>query len=99
MMNSFADVPEDVLNLVFLIDSILTAVGMTEHLPVMVISVVVAVLVMLLAAESLAKFIRDNPARCDSDIRVAFDEWPLPGKCAFVSECPPKALITRSALL
>ncbi len=49
------------LDLVFSVDSILTAVGMTDHLPVMVIAVVVAVLVMLLAADPLANFIRDNP--------------------------------------
>jgi len=49
------------LDLVFSIDSILTAVGMTDHLPVMVIAVVAAVLVMLLAADPLANFIRDNP--------------------------------------
>ena len=49
------------LDVVFSIDSILTAVGMTEHLPVMVIAVVVAVLVMLLAADPLANFIHDNP--------------------------------------
>jgi predicted tellurium resistance membrane protein TerC len=50
-----------VLDLVFSIDSIITAVGMTEHLPIMIIAVVSAVLVMLLAAEPLAKFINDNP--------------------------------------
>ena len=49
------------LDLVFSIDSIITAVGMTEHLPIMVIAVVVAVLVMLLASEPLAKFINGNP--------------------------------------
>ena len=49
------------LDLVFSVDSILTAVGMTEHLPVMVIAVVTAVLVMLLAAEPLANFINRNP--------------------------------------
>ena len=49
------------LDLVFSIDSILTAVGMTEHLPVMVIAVVTAVLVMLLAANPLADFIHRNP--------------------------------------
>ncbi len=49
------------LDIVFSIDSILTAVGMTDHLPVMVVAVVVAVLVMLLAADPLANFIRDNP--------------------------------------
>ncbi len=50
-----------VLDLVFSIDSIITAVGMTEHLPIMVVAVVVAVLVMLLAAEPLSKFIDKNP--------------------------------------
>jgi predicted tellurium resistance membrane protein TerC len=49
------------LDLVFSVDSILTAVGMTEHLPVMVIAVVFAVLVMLLAADPLANFIHNNP--------------------------------------
>ncbi|HAC66533.1 MAG TPA: hypothetical protein DCP19_00830, partial [Pseudomonas sp.] len=48
-------------DLVFSVDSIITAVGMTEHLPVMVIAVVVAVTVMLLAADPLAKFIDRNP--------------------------------------
>jgi predicted tellurium resistance membrane protein TerC len=49
------------LDLVFSIDSILTAVGMTEHLPIMIIAVVAAVLVMLLAADPLANFINRNP--------------------------------------
>jgi predicted tellurium resistance membrane protein TerC len=49
------------LDLVFSIDSILTAVGMTDLLPVMVIAVIVAVLVMLLAADPLANFIHHNP--------------------------------------
>jgi predicted tellurium resistance membrane protein TerC len=49
------------LDLVFSIDSIITAVGMTDDIPVMVIAVIVAVLVMLLAAEPLANFIRKNP--------------------------------------
>ena len=49
------------LDLVFSIDSIITAVGMTDHIPVMVIAVVVAVLAMLLAANPLANFIQKNP--------------------------------------
>lgn len=49
------------LDAVFSIDSILTAVGMTDLLPVMVIAVVVAVLVMLFAADPLANFINANP--------------------------------------
>src|SRR3990170_490153 len=49
------------LDMVFSVDSILTAVGMTEHLPVMVIAVVAAVLAMLFAADPLANFINANP--------------------------------------
>ena len=49
------------LDLVFSIDSILTAVGMTEHLAIMVIAVLVAVGAMLLAANPLANFIAKNP--------------------------------------
>lgn len=49
------------LDLVFSIDSIITAVGMTPHVEIMVVSVVVAVTVMLLAANPLAAFIGKNP--------------------------------------
>ncbi|MDP4006023.1 TerC family protein [Methylobacterium sp. NEAU K] len=49
------------LDLVFSIDSIITAVGMTEHVPVMMVAVVVAVIVMLVAAEPLSAFIARNP--------------------------------------
>jgi predicted tellurium resistance membrane protein TerC len=50
-----------VLDLVFSLDSIITAVGMTPHMPVMVIAVVVTVIVMLVAATPLANFINANP--------------------------------------
>ena len=50
-----------VLDMVFSIDSIITAVGMTEHIAIMVIAVVATVLVMLLAATPLANFIQANP--------------------------------------
>ncbi len=49
------------LDIVFSVDSIITAVGMTEHLPVMVIAVLVAVATMMLAANPLAEFIERNP--------------------------------------
>ena len=49
------------LDMVFSVDSILTAVGMTDNLAVMVIAVITAVTVMLLAAEPLANFINRNP--------------------------------------
>ena len=50
-----------VLDLVFSLDSIITAVGMTAHVPIMVIAVLVAVAVMLLAADPLSRFIHANP--------------------------------------
>jgi predicted tellurium resistance membrane protein TerC len=49
------------LDVVFSIDSILTAVGMTEHLPIMMAAVVIAVGLMLVAAGPLARFIQSNP--------------------------------------
>lgn len=49
------------LDLVFSIDSIITAVGMTDHIAIMYIAVISAVTVMLLAAEPLSKFIAKNP--------------------------------------
>lgn len=49
------------LDIVFSIDSILTAVGMTEHLPIMMTAVIIAVVLMLVASGPLARFIHDNP--------------------------------------
>ncbi|MBZ9793305.1 TerC family protein [Rhizobium sp. 3T7] len=49
------------LDLVFSVDSIITAVGMTPHLPIMVVAVIAAVTVMLVAATPLANFIEKNP--------------------------------------
>jgi predicted tellurium resistance membrane protein TerC len=49
------------LDLVFSLDSIITAVGMTDIVMIMVIAVVAAVTVMLLAANPLAQFIQNNP--------------------------------------
>lgn len=50
-----------VLDMVFSVDSILTAVGMTDNIAIMVIAVIVAVTAMLLAADPLAKFVNNNP--------------------------------------
>ncbi|MBO0733079.1 MAG: TerC family protein, partial [Methylocapsa sp.] len=49
------------IDLVFSIDSIITAVGMTEHVPIMIGAVIIAVLLMLGASGPLAGFIRRNP--------------------------------------
>ena len=49
------------LDLVFSVDSILTAVGMTDQVPIMIAAVVVTVGIMLIAADPLARFIAQNP--------------------------------------
>lgn len=49
------------LDLVFSIDSIITAVGMTDHVPIMFVAVIIAVAVMLTAAGPLSRFIERNP--------------------------------------
>ena len=49
------------LDLVFSIDSIITAVGMTDHVPIMFVAVIAAVAVMMTAAGPLARFIERNP--------------------------------------
>lgn len=50
------------LDLVFSIDSILTAVGMTDHLPIMIIAVMFAVFVMFVASGPIAGFISKHPS-------------------------------------
>ena len=49
------------LDIVFSIDSILTAVGMTDDVPIMITAVIITVGLMLIAADPLAKFIEKNP--------------------------------------
>jgi predicted tellurium resistance membrane protein TerC len=62
MTNLFSAVVQVIaLDLVFSIDSIVTAVGMTDHIPIMAIAVIVAVILMLLAAGPLSRFIGANP--------------------------------------
>lgn len=51
-----------VLDMVFSVDSIITAVGMTDHVPIMIIAVVVTVAIMMVAATPLANFIHNNPS-------------------------------------
>ena len=49
------------IDLVFSVDSILTAVGMTDDIPIMVTAVVITVGIMMVAADPLARFIEANP--------------------------------------
>jgi predicted tellurium resistance membrane protein TerC len=49
------------LDIVFSLDSVITAVGMAEHLAVMVIAVVLAVAVMMIAARVVSDFVERHP--------------------------------------
>ena len=49
------------IDIVFSVDSILTAVGMTDDIPIMVTAVVITVGIMMVAADPLARFIEKNP--------------------------------------
>lgn len=50
-----------ILDLVFSLDSVITAVGMADHIPVMVIAVVISVGVMMLAAKGIGEFVNRHP--------------------------------------
>ena len=49
------------LDLVFSLDSIITAVGMTDYIAIMFIAVIITVIAMLVAANPMARFIESNP--------------------------------------
>jgi CBS domain containing-hemolysin-like protein len=50
-----------VLDAVFSLDSVITAVGMVSHLPVMMAAVVIAIAIMLLASRPLTRFVNAHP--------------------------------------
>lgn len=49
------------LDIIFSFDSILTAIGMTQHLIIMIIAVVIAMIIMMLASGAISKFINKHP--------------------------------------
>ena len=49
------------LDMIFSFDSILTAIGMTEHLIIMITAVIIAIGVMMVAASAISKFINNHP--------------------------------------
>jgi predicted tellurium resistance membrane protein TerC len=51
-----------IIDIVFSLDSVITAVGMAEHVPVMVIAIVIAVGVMMLAAKPIGDFVDAHPS-------------------------------------
>jgi len=50
-----------ILDIVFSLDSVITAVGMADHVPVMVLAIVIAVGVMMFAAKAIGDFVDKNP--------------------------------------
>ncbi len=50
-----------ILDVVFSLDSVITAVGMASHIEVMIAAVIIAVIIMLVAAESISKFVNQHP--------------------------------------
>jgi predicted tellurium resistance membrane protein TerC len=51
-----------IIDIVFSLDSVITAVGMVDHVPVMVAAIVVAVIVMMLCAGTISAFIERHPS-------------------------------------
>ena len=50
-----------IIDMVFSLDSVITAVGLVQEVPVMVAAIVTAVLVMMIAAGSISRFVEDHP--------------------------------------
>ncbi|SCX84417.1 Membrane protein TerC, possibly involved in tellurium resistance [Nitrosospira sp. Nl5] len=50
-----------ILDIVFSLDSVITAVGLVEHISLMAIAIILAVLVMLMAAKSIGEFVDNHP--------------------------------------
>ena len=51
-----------IIDIVFSLDSVITAVGMADHLSVMALAVVISVAIMMLAAGSISRFVSRHPS-------------------------------------
>jgi len=51
-----------IIDIVFSLDSVVTAVGMVSHLPVMIAAIIAAVLVMMAASGTISEFIDRHPS-------------------------------------
>ena len=51
-----------VLDIVFSLDSVITAVGMVDQVPIMIAAIIIAVGTMMLAAESISAFVEAHPS-------------------------------------
>ncbi len=50
-----------IFDIVFSLDSVITAIGLSEHLPIMVLAIVIAVLFMIFLAGTVSKFVEEHP--------------------------------------
>lgn len=50
-----------IIDIIFSLDSVITAVGMAKHLPVMIIAIIIAVLVMMFSAKTIGDFVDEHP--------------------------------------
>lgn len=50
-----------ILDIVFSLDSVITAVGLVDHVSIMAIAIILAVAVMLMAAKSIGDFVDEHP--------------------------------------
>lgn len=50
-----------ILDIVFSLDSVITAVGLVEHVSIMAIAIIIAVVIMLMAAKSIGDFVDRHP--------------------------------------
>ena len=50
-----------ILDIIFSLDSVITAVGMASHVPVMILAIVIAVGVMMFAAKAIGDFVDNHP--------------------------------------
>lgn len=51
-----------IIDIIFSLDSVITAVGMAKHIPVMVLAIVIAIGVMMLAARAIGEFVDRHPS-------------------------------------
>jgi predicted tellurium resistance membrane protein TerC len=51
-----------ILDIVFSLDSVITAVGMVDDVPIMIAAIVLAMIVMLFAMESVSRFVEGHPS-------------------------------------
>ncbi|HEX4871789.1 MAG TPA: TerC family protein [Nevskiaceae bacterium] len=70
-----------ILDMVFSLDSVITAVGMTDNLPVMIVAVIISIIVMMLFARSISEFVDRHPT-----IKVLALSFLIMVGCALIAE-------------